>query len=498
MKKDVISVKDFSKGEIEEIVTRAEEMIPFYQKRTRPPQAPKNVKATFAFFEPSTRTLGSYTEAARVLGLAIKEITGPEATSLMKKESFADTVRMLASQGADILVMRTAWEGTARFAAEILSQTEFNVSIQNAGDGANQHPTQTILDLVTIKQILGRLENFKIGLVGDLKHSRTVHSLLSALRHFPGIKLALFATTETKLQEEYKRGFVSVEEVNSLEELKGCDIVYATRLQRERFKNQEELQKAEGTYLIDKKMLDIWGDHVFVMHPLPCVDEISPEIKSDPRVLMYKQAWYGIPARMALLLEGYKHKTDTFEILRPQKFEIENIGRKSIDEIINEKREKAKHLVPIRRGINIDHLRSGKIDEDTDTVDQVKFLLRKVAGLPHKGVSTSTGVQSSRFGKKDIMIIRDWFIPDEAAFLVTLLSPEATFNFFYEKTEEKKKVKIPEMISGLKCPNENCITNLDPEAQAKFWTKRNGDCFELTCYYCERRFKGEEVVFHNI
>lgn len=486
--KNVISIRDFSREKIEEIIVRAEEMIPYAEKEIRPPDTPgKKAKVVFAFYEPSTRTKGSYNQAARILGYEREEISGTEATSLMKKESLGNTIRMLATQGAKIIVMRTPWEGAPRFATEVLHYMGEKISVQNAGDGANQHPTQTLLDLVTIKQTLGRLENFKLGLVGDLKHSRTVHSLLQALRHFPGIELLLYSTVVTELQENYKAGFEKVCQVSSLEELAGCDIVYATRLQRERFKNKEELERAEGAYLINKKILDRWGNKVRVMHPLPCVDEISPEIYYDPRILMYKQAWYGIPTRMSLLLKGYKHRFDPTSI--PAQIEPEI---KVIKKGPQRKSKKGKRFVPIQTGTVIDHLRE-------DTVDKVKILLRKAGALP-RGMGPIQTLEEAGTGKiqgamKEILVLENRFISWKLAATVKLISPEVTFNVFKEGIHKKVKVELPNMVPELfKCPNPDCITNCDPEAKTRFSVHGEDGNTSLACNYCERAFSSEEVI----
>ena len=180
--KHIISINDFEKKEIDEIVNGGAKMIPYVNKKTFPSEAnlKDKPKVCLLFLEPSTRTLGSYEEATRLLGWPIKIISGIETTSLIKKESFANTIRMLVIQGAEILIIRSREEGAARFAAEILEKSGFyNVSVQNAGDGANQHPSQTFLDRLTIFQTLGRLKNFTFGFVGDLKYSRVVHSLIS-------------------------------------------------------------------------------------------------------------------------------------------------------------------------------------------------------------------------------------------------------------------------------------------------------------------------------
>lgn len=207
MPKNIISISDFEPREIfENIIPGCENRIEFVRSRIIEHRE-EDIKVQFAFFEPSTRTLGSFYEASQLLGFRSHIISGAEATSLVKKESLANTARMFAIQNADVIVMRTKIEGAQRFIAEKLEAQGFDISVQNAGDGTNQHPTQTFLDLLTIKRYLGRLDNFKIGFFGDLKYGRTVNSLLCALRHCENVSVVLASDPETALQDQYKKMF---------------------------------------------------------------------------------------------------------------------------------------------------------------------------------------------------------------------------------------------------------------------------------------------------
>ena len=235
MYKNFISINDFNGGDIfSNIVPLCEERVNFVKERKITYEG-IDKKVIFAFFESSTRTLCTYFEASQLLGYRYDKLIGEEATALAKKESIANTARMYAIQNGDIIVMRIKTEGAQRFIAEILEEEGYNISVQNGGDGTNQHPTQTFLDLLTIKRHLGRLDNFKIGFFGDLKYGRTVHSLLCALSHQKDVSVILSSDPETNLQNQYKKMFKNVVEGDSLEVLGDCDIIYGSRIQEERF-----------------------------------------------------------------------------------------------------------------------------------------------------------------------------------------------------------------------------------------------------------------------
>jgi len=495
--KHIISISDFKKEEIDRIVEGGREMIPYAQKKITPPAAmvKDKPKVCLLFLEPSTRTLGSYEEAARLLEWPTRIVAGPETTSLIKKESFANTVRMFATQGAAILVIRSKEEGAARFAAEILEKSGFNnVSIQNGGDGANQHPSQTFLDRLTIFQTLGRLKNFTFGFLGDLKYSRTVHSLLSSFTPEDKIQFKLVSCPEIRLPLRYKRN-LNISESESLDRLKDCDVVYATRIQEERFSDPTELKRVKGRYRITKDILDSWKQEVKIMHPMPYVDEISPEIRSDSRVIIDKQAWYGIPTRMSLLLWSNQHRFIEAPVSKTPELKKEIIREAEIDEYLAGQKKEEKYFRPIRNGTVLDHLYLG-------TGDKIKKCLRasKIFGQ-NSVVHSIEGVPSQKLGIKDILILENVFIPEYLFGLISFIAPQVTFNVLKDNRIRKIKVGIPEEIFGvnflLRCPNNLCITNYDPEAETKFKILKfseNEKEFPLRCNYCEREFSREEII----
>jgi len=290
--KDIISIRDTSKKEIEKILINSESMERLMKSGSD--KLKGKILATL-FFEPSTRTKLSFESAMFHLGGNCVDFS-KEKSSLIKGESFSDTIKIVDSY-CDVLVIRNPVEGSARLAAEIAKKP-----VINAGDGANQHPTQTLLDLYTIKKSKGKIRDLNIALLGDLKYGRTTHSLAYALSMF-GAKLTFISPDELKMPrrvtDEIKEKFnAEIQTKNELNKNLNYDIIYVTRIQKERFPDPQEYERVKGTYKIN---LDVLGKDTLVMHPLPRVDEISREVDNTKHALYFKQASYGIPVRMAIL-----------------------------------------------------------------------------------------------------------------------------------------------------------------------------------------------------
>jgi len=252
------------------------------------------------FFEPSTRTRLSFEAAMLRLGGSCLGFADPGSSSAAKGESLADTIRMAASY-ADAIVMRNPKEGAALLASQYST-----VPVINAGDGGHHHPTQTLTDLLTIKRLLGKIENITVGFCGDLKFGRTVHSLAKALARYVNIKMIFISPSELILPEYIKniltKQKITFEERENLEVSMGeIDVLYMTRVQRERFFNEDDYIRLKDTYVLDKEKMSAGKDKMIVLHPLPRVNEISVEIDNDPRAAYFKQAKYGMYVRMALL-----------------------------------------------------------------------------------------------------------------------------------------------------------------------------------------------------
>ncbi len=296
--KDIISIKDFSKPEINYILNYSKKMVDF-AKGKRYIDILKGKVMSSLFFEPSTRTMLSFGCAMNRLGGRVIGFSDPGKTSQKKGESLADTIRM-ADSYSDLIVIRHPQEGAARLAAEFAE-----VPIINAGDGAGQHPTQCLLDLFTILTEKKKIEGNKVILLGDLKYGRTVHSLAYALSLY-GAELTFVSPKSLQMPKEVideckDLGLRPVSTSNLERSIRDADVLYVTRIQRERFPDAEEYNKVVGTYTIDNKLLQNAKKDLIVMHPLPRVVEINPEVDKTPHALYFKEAFNGIPVRMALL-----------------------------------------------------------------------------------------------------------------------------------------------------------------------------------------------------
>ena len=259
-------------------------------------------KLATLFYEPSTRTRLSFEAAMMNLGGNVLGFSSAASSSASKGESVSDTIRMISCY-ADICAMRHPKEGAPMVASRVSS-----IPVINAGDGGHQHPTQTMTDLLTIRSLKGRLDNLVIGLCGDLKFGRTVHSLIKAISRYEGVSSVLISPEELKLpgyirEDVLEANDIPYKEVEHLEEVMGSlDILYMTRVQQERFFNEEDYIRLKDFYILDKKKMALAKEDMLVLHPLPRVNEISVEVDSDPRAAYFKQVQYGVYVRMALIL----------------------------------------------------------------------------------------------------------------------------------------------------------------------------------------------------
>ena len=258
-------------------------------------------KLATCFYEPSTRTRLSFEAAMINLGGHVIGFSDASCSSASKGESVSDTIRMISCY-ADICAMRHPKEG-----APMVAASKSRIPVVNAGDGGHQHPTQTLTDLLTIRSLKGRLNNFTIGLCGDLKFGRTVHSLIHALERYDNISFVFISPEELKIPEYIiemlKEKNIPYKEVIRLEEvMPELDILYMTRVQRERFFNEEDYVRLKDFYILNKEKMALGKEDMLVLHPLPRVNEISVEVDDDPRAAYFKQVQYGVYARMALIL----------------------------------------------------------------------------------------------------------------------------------------------------------------------------------------------------
>ncbi len=297
--KHLIDPTDLSVQEIDNILSLALDIIDNKEKYS---EVCKGKKLATLFFEPSTRTRLSFEAAMMELGGNVLGFSSADSSSATKGESVGDTVKVVSCY-ADIIAMRHPKEGAPMYASMVS-----DVPIINAGDGGHNHPTQTLTDLLTIKREKGRLSNFTIGLCGDLKFGRTVHSLIKALSRYEGIKYVLISPKELKvpeyiITEVFEKNNIEYEEVSSMEEAIGeLDIIYMTRVQKERFFNEADYIRLKDSYILDKSKLKKAKEDLSILHPLPRVNEIATEVDDDPRACYFRQALNGKFVRMALIM----------------------------------------------------------------------------------------------------------------------------------------------------------------------------------------------------
>ena len=290
---------DFSVEEIDDLLALArdiEQNLPGYA------HVCDGKKLATLFYEPSTRTRLSFEAAMLNLGGSVLGFSSANSSSAAKGESVADTIRMISCY-ADICAMRHPKEGAAFVAAQ-----KAQIPVINAGDGGHQHPTQTLTDLMTIRSMKGRLDNLTVGFCGDLKFGRTVHSLINAMVRYPNVKFILISPPELRIPDNIRDDVLTTnnvpfEEVGNLDDALGqLDILYMTRVQKERFFNEEDYIRLKDCYILDKKKMKLAKEDMYVLHPLPRVNEISVEVDDDPRAAYFKQAQYGVYVRMALIM----------------------------------------------------------------------------------------------------------------------------------------------------------------------------------------------------
>ena len=298
--RNLIDILDLSTDEIDELLAKANDIIAHpdvYREKCR------YKKLATLFFEPSTRTRLSFEAAMYELGGQVLGFSEASSSSASKGESVADTVRVVGGY-ADIIAMRHPKEGAPMVAASVSE-----VPIINAGDGGHNHPTQTLTDLLTISREKGRLDNFTIGFCGDLKFGRTVHSLIAALSRYENVKFALISPAELKLPSYIKKEILQAKNLEYIQTtdlqsvMPELDVLYMTRVQRERFFNEEDYLRLKDSYILTPEKLQSARDDMIILHPLPRVNEISTAVDKDRRACYFKQAKYGKFVRMALILK---------------------------------------------------------------------------------------------------------------------------------------------------------------------------------------------------
>ncbi len=297
--KHLLNPLDFSVEELEQLLDLARDISHNQKKYSH---VCDGKKLATLFYEPSTRTRLSFEAAMLNLGGSVLGFSSADSSSASKGESVSDTIRVISCY-ADICAMRHPKEGAPMVAAE-----KSGIPVINAGDGGHQHPTQTLTDLMTIRELKGSLNNFTIGLCGDLKFGRTVHSLINSLIRYDNIKFILISPKELRVPDYIREDVlndnnVEFEEVEKLEDvMPQLDILYMTRVQKERFFSEDEYLRMKDFYILNKEKMELAKKDMYILHPLPRVNEISVEVDDDPRAAYFKQAQYGVYVRMALIM----------------------------------------------------------------------------------------------------------------------------------------------------------------------------------------------------
>ena len=296
--KHLIDIKDLSTDEINDLITVAKDIMSNPDKYA---EKCKRKKLATLFYEPSTRTRLSFESAMMELGGNVIGFSDASSSSVSKGESVSDTVRVVSGY-ADIIAMRHPKEG-----APLVASMKSEIPIINAGDGGHNHPTQTLTDLLTIESLKNGLDNHTIGICGDLKNGRTVHSLIKAMSRYEGTKFILISPKELAIPDYIRdevllKNNIEFKEVEKLEEvINELDILYMTRIQKERFFNEEEYIRLKDSYILDVEKMNLAKDDMIVLHPLPRVNEIAVEVDKDSRACYFKQAEFGMYVRMALI-----------------------------------------------------------------------------------------------------------------------------------------------------------------------------------------------------
>ena len=295
----LMSSMDFSIEELDRLFDLANEIETHMDKYSH---SCAGKKLATCFYEPSTRTRLSFESAMLNLGGQVLGFSSADSSSAAKGESVSDTIRVISSY-ADICAMRHPKEG-----APLVAAMHSSIPVINAGDGGHNHPTQTLTDLLTIKNMKGHLDNLTIGMCGDLKFGRTVHSLIEAMVRYSNVRFVLISPDELKIPDYLRKDTldsngIDYKEVNILEDvLPELDILYMTRVQRERFFNEEDYIRLKDSFILDKRKMKLAPEDMLVLHPLPRVNEISTDVDDDPRAAYFKQAQYGVYIRMALIM----------------------------------------------------------------------------------------------------------------------------------------------------------------------------------------------------
>lgn len=451
----------------------------------------KDIIVASLFYENSTRTRTSFEIAAMRLGLQTTGFTGTEGTSVKKGESLRHTLDMYEAYNCDAVIMRHPLDGSARFAADHLG-----IPVFNAGDGKHEHPTQTLLDLFTIREHLGRLEDFDIGLAGDLKYGRTAHSLVVALSKFPGVRLHLFSHEDLALPDALvAHAKDSGVELTVHEDLAHMatrvDILYSTRIQKERMPDLSEFERAKAISEFTFDMLEKTRERFGLMHPLPIdkyAPSIAPSIDGHPKALYKEQAGNGVPTRLVELalslgLMGEDFRGEAYAPPEQHEQFMEEL------EVVQKPTRTNVSIRPIRdNGVVIDHMRPYREE-----------LLTRLLRVRERGDFYRCGTVKAvnRPGTiKGILMIEERELTHEDLSVIAAVSPGSTVNIIRGgQVARKIRLQLPLRISGIaemSCPNRGCITRSE-HAESVAPAMLRAGCDKMRCYYCDQLMPSLEM-----
>lgn len=484
--KDVISMRNLLREDVDSLITTALDL----KQRKDGCERFRGKKLASLFYENSTRTRESFEQAAVNLGMSIVGFSGTEGTSVKKGETIADTIRMYSGYGADMFVMRHNLDGAPQAAADVL-----NVPVINGGDGCNGHPTQTMLDLMTIKEAHGTIDGLKIAMVGDLRYGRTVHSLLQAAELYefePWLvapeNVAMPSWRVDDFRKATSRDVVFTNDL--MEVIKNVDVLYMTRIQRERFpegpEGQTEYKKISGKYRLMAEMLKSAKSGLIVLHPLPRYKydcEIDVDVDKTLYAKYFVEAENGLYMRQTLLAQSLEAGFN-----ERKKTDLDNRNLWIDQEIKDNPKPPHNFLYRITNGTLIDHIEAGKGRAVTRVLG-----LNEYSATP---LIVARNLRSERYGKKDVVGVQDKELSDDELNKLGLVSSGATVNIIRDgRVVRKGKVNLPHTLENvIQCPNSGCISAPEhyEHVPARFYVEER-EPLMVRCHYCEKPLGREEI-----
>ncbi len=483
--KDFVTIRDFTREDILHLINQA-----IGRKNNHIVQPANQKKIASLFFENSTRTRVSSETAAINLGFEIIGFSGSEGTSVKKGEPLLDTAKMFQGYGVKALIIRHSLAGSARFLGDNL-----DIPVINAGDGSNCHPTQAMLDLMTIYEKFHTLDGLKIALVGDLKYGRTVHSLLQALELFDTqvtlVSPPTLGMSSWRVEQYEEHCGRTVKFAKTLKEIIPTqDVIYMTRIQRERFpsgaEGEIEYKKIGGKFLLEKNMLRKCLPSLAILHPLPRDKnniEVHPDVDSTPYASYFIQAENGLYMREAILQALIKRELKGRKTNSSPK---EKLFKKM--KVIDGKKMGEKLVYRLDTGILIDHLAAG-------SAIRIHSLL-KLDQIRDKEIVICSNIRSNKLGRKDVLAIHDSKLTPQELYKISLVSPNHTINYIEQRQVVKKgKTYLPTILKGhLICQNERCISRkYHLEYCKETFIVESQQPLKVHCHYCELLMTGDEI-----